>query len=227
MKDQIKIALIDDEELILEGLALLFSGQKQVSVVMKCTNGNDFLKTLEELSTDQFPDIALIDIQMKPMNGLELVDILKEKYQDLKIIILSTHYKKSVFGHLIKLGVSAFLPKSSSLEKLLLAIQSVKQTGVFLSKDDQQMLLSYIKEKPKFSINQQGQLSEREIDVVKLICLEFTNQMIADKLFLSKRTVESHRQRILEKIGAKNTVGIVIYAIAHNIHSLPQKFDSV
>ena len=129
---------------------------------------------------------------------------------------------------MIKLGVSAFLPKNVNKELLIEAIVSVYETGVFFTQQDHQLLLSYVQgksKKPDFNVNEN--LTDREIEVLKLICLEYTNNEIADQLFLSKRTVESHRQRILEKIGAKNTVGLVIYAIVHDIYTPPKHFYSV
>lgn len=222
MKSPIKIALIDDEQLILEGVKMLLSNENNISVNVMSNNGPDFLEQLENLSPDDFPDIALVDVQMKPMNGFELVEILKEKYPDIKIIILSSHYKSSILGYMVKLGVSAFLPKNSNRKTFMDAITMVYKNGVFFTPEDHQMLFSYMNSssKKKSLFEMEDELSEREKDVVRLICQEFTNNEIAEKLFISPRTVESHRQRILEKIGAKNTVGIVIYAIINNIHPL-------
>ncbi len=228
MNNQIKIAIIDDECLFTEGLALLFLGIKAISVVSSATSGLQFLDELLNIPQINFPEIALIDLKMEPMDGFELVEILKKKYPELKIIILSCHYKNNVFGHMIKLGVSAFLPKNANRELLIEAIIAVHNTGIFFTHQDHQMLMSYVQnksKKPDFSFEEN--LTEREIEVLKLICLEYTNNEIADQLFLSKRTVESHRQRILEKIGAKNTVGLVIYAIAHEIYTPPKHFYSV
>lgn len=228
MNNQIKVALVDDECLFTEGLVLLFSDIKNISIVISSNSGPQFLDDLLNIPQIDFPEIALVDIQMKPMDGFELVEILKKRHPDLKIIILSSHYKDSMLGHMIKLGVSAFLAKNSNRDQLVEAIESVHKTGVFFTQKEHQMLMSYVKnksKKPNFSDAEH--LSEREIEVMRFICLEYTNQEIADKLFLSKRTVESHRQRILEKIGAKNTVGIVVYAIAHEIYIPPQHFDSV
>ncbi len=104
MSSQIKIALIDDEQLILEGVKMLLSNEKNISVCLTADNGPDFIEYLGRLSEKEFPDIALVDVQMKPMNGFELVEILKEKYPDLKIIILSSHYKTSILGYMVKLG---------------------------------------------------------------------------------------------------------------------------
>ncbi|MCP1301094.1 response regulator transcription factor [Chryseobacterium sp. S0630] len=222
MSSQIKLALIDDEQLILEGVKMLLSNEKNISVCLTADNGPDFIEDLGKLSKDEFPDIALIDVQMKPMNGFELVEILKEKYPDLKIIILSSHYKTSILGYMVKLGVSAFLPKNSNKKTFIDAITMVDKNGVFFTAEDHQMLFTYMNSSAKKNslFETEDELSEREKDVVKLICQEFTNNEIGEKLFISPRTVESHRQRILEKIGAKNTVGIVIYAIVNNIYSL-------
>lgn len=222
MSSQIKIALIDDEQLILEGVKMLLSNEKNISVCLTADNGPDFIEYLGKLSEQEFPDIALVDVQMKPMNGFELVEILKEKYPDLKIIILSSHYKTSILGYMVKLGVSAFLPKNSDKKTFIDAITMVDKNGVFFTAEDHQMLFTYMNSSAKKNslFETEDELSEREKDVVKLICQEFTNNEIGEKLFISPRTVESHRQRILEKIGAKNTVGIVIYAIVNNIYSL-------
>lgn len=222
MSSQIKIALIDDEQLILEGVKMLLSNEKNISVRLTADNGPDFIESLGNLPEKDFPDIALVDIQMKPMNGFELVEILKDRYPDLKVIILSSHYKTSILGYMVKLGVSAFLPKNSDKKTFIEAITMVDKNGVFFTAEDHQMLFTYMNSSAKKNslFETEDELSEREKDVVKLICQELTNNEIGEKLFISPRTVESHRQRILEKIGAKNTVGIVIYAIVNNIYAL-------
>lgn len=222
MNSQIKIALIDDEQLILEGVRMLLSNEKNISVCLTSNNGPDFIEKLGTLSEDEFPHIALVDVQMQPMNGFELVEVLKEKYPNLRIIILSSHYKTSILGYMVKLGVSAFLPKNSDKKTFIDAITMVYKNGVFFTAEDHQMLFTYMNSsaKKKSLFEMEDELSEREKDVVKLICQEYTNNEIGEKLFISPRTVESHRQRILEKIGAKNTVGIVVYAIVNNIYSL-------
>lgn len=221
MSNIINIALVDDEALFLDGLSLIFSNVEHINVVKTSNSGLDFLEFLEENPDTIFPDIALVDIQMKPMDGFHLIESLKDKYPDLKIIVLSSHYKSNVLGHMIKLGVSAFIPKNANKELLATAIESVNNSGVYFTQTDQEMLKQYMNSRPKkITLSTIENLSAREIEVLKLICLEHTNHEIADQLFLSKRTIESHRQRILEKVGAKNTVGLVVYAIANDIHSL-------
>ena len=222
MKEKIQIALVDDERLFLEGLSLLLSNNDKLEVVISSDDGNEFLDRLTKISPDNFPEVALIDICMKPMDGFELVQNLKKNHPSLNIIILSSHYKNAMFGHMIRLGVSAFLPKNASQKLLVEAIEKVQKTGVFFTEQDHEMLASFVKsDSPKRYFNSAESLTEREVEVLQLICSEYTNQEIAEKLYLSKRTVESHRQRILEKIGAKNTAGLVIYAISQELFTPP------
>jgi DNA-binding NarL/FixJ family response regulator len=223
MGEIIKIALVDDEALFIEGLNLLFSTEENLNVVITADSGTSFLENITNIPVQDFPDIVFIDIRMKPMDGFELVEQLKIHYPNLKIIVLSSYYKQNFLGLMVKMGVSAFIPKNANKKTLIDAIQSVARTGVYFTLKDHEMLIEYMNgksQKPAFDLSEA--LSEREIDVLKLICSEQTNQEIADKLFISRRTVESHRQRILDKIGAKNTVGLVIYAIVNEIHPLPQ-----
>jgi DNA-binding NarL/FixJ family response regulator len=221
MIDKIKIALIDDEPLFVEGLTFLFKNVKNIVVAKTATNGYELLDDLENISELNFPDIILVDIQMKPLDGFDLVEMLKKKYSNIKIIILSSHYKTNVVGHMIKLGVSAFIPKNANKKSLITAIESVYEHGIYFSKSDQEMLIQFMGSNSKRSVfNNNEELSNREIEVLKLICNEYTSQEIADKLFISKRTVEGHRQKVIDKIGAKNTVGLVIYAIANKLHTL-------
>lgn len=222
MSEVIKIALVDDESLFLEGLSLIFSNVKHINLIKESGSGIEFLEFLEKIPEIDLPNIVLVDIQMKPMDGFKLVELLKNKYQNLKIIVLSSHYKSNVVGHMIKLGVSAFIPKNANKEVLINTIDSVYKFGIYFNLEDQKLLMSYMKKKiSRPTFNAIENLSVREIEVLKLICKELTNQEIANVLFLSKRTIESHRQRILEKVGAKNTVGLVIYAIINRVHDIP------
>lgn len=220
-KDKIRVAIIDDEHLVLEGLTLILQTTADIEVQFTSSNGTDFLNYLSSVSPINFPNIALVDIQMSPMDGFELVDILARTYQELKIVIISSHYSKNILGHMIKMGVSAFIDKSSKKDSLVKVIRTVKDQGVFFSPQDHELLIEFMKSpQKKPSIYDNVNLTKREKEILQEICREKTNQDIAETLFLSKRTVEGHRQRILEKVGAKNTVGLVIYAIVNRIHIL-------
>lgn len=215
----IKLAIVDDEQLIREGIGLLLSAQEGMEVVLSAGSGPELLVQLKETAVD----IVLMDIQMEPMNGFELAEILRRDFSDLRIVILSSHYKSSVFGYMIKLGISAFLPKNSPKAQFIEAIKNVHKDGIYFSPGDHQMLLSYMNNEPKRKslFLHAEELSEREREVVRLLCEQCSTQEIADKLHISPRTVETHRQRILEKTGAKNIAGIVIYAIVHNLYAIP------
>jgi len=171
MIDKIKIALIDDEPLFVEGLTFLFKNVKNIVVAKTATNGYELLDDLENTSEFNFPDIILVDIQMKPLDGFDLVEMLKKKYSNIKIIILSSHYKTNVVGHMIKLGVSAFIPKNANKKLLITAIESVYEHGIYFSKSDQEMLIHFMGSNSKRSIfKNDEELSNREIEVLKLIC---------------------------------------------------------
>lgn len=219
----IKLAIVDDEELILEGLKMLLSLESSINVVQTANNGITFLENLSELNASEFPDLVLVDIQMQPMDGFELVEKLRALYPELKIIILSSHYKSSILGYMVKLGVAAFLPKNSNKATFINAITMVHKNGVYFTTEDYQMIQTYMNNTPKKKtlFDDNDELTDREKEVVKLVCEELTNQEIAERLCLSPRTVETHRQRILDKIGAKNTVGIVIYALVQGIYEPP------
>lgn len=219
MKNNINIGLIDDDLLLLEGLNLLLSTIPSLHITFSTTRPDTVIDHLCTLEAQVFPDILLIDIKMEPINGFQLVEIVKEKFPEVKIIILSSYYRQSYLGQMVKLGVSSFLPKNSSKALLFEAIQQVHDKGVYFTENEQKMLLAFLQNK-KSKYYEEPVFSNRELEVIKLICKENTNQEIADKLFLSKRTVETHRQRILDRIGAKNTVGLVVYAVVNQIYNI-------
>lgn len=219
MGTKIKIACIDDECLFIDGLVLLLNTNPDLQVVQTANCVNEIIEKLQRSTPELIPDIALIDIQMKPKNGFDLVESLRVQFPTIKIIILSSHYKSAVLGSMIKLGISAFVPKYTSADGLFQSILSVYNTGVYFTLSDHQMITSFLNTKSKGPFLQPlEKLSKREIEVLTLVCTEMSNQEIADKLYISKRTVESHRQHLLEKIGTKSTIGLVIYALCNQIY---------
>jgi len=218
MHKKINIGLVDDDLILLEGLGLLLSTIPTLNIAFSTTQPDDVIRQLTELDSQVFPSVLLIDIKMEPINGFQLVELVKEMYPNIKIIILSSYYRQSYLGQMVKLGVSSFLPKNSPKELLFEAIQQVAEKGVYFTENEQKLLINFLQNK-KSRYNEEPVFTERETEVIKLICKELTNQEIADKLFLSKRTVETHRQRILERIGAKNTVGLVVYAVVNQIYN--------
>jgi len=218
---KIKLAIIDDEGLFVEGLSILLGSV--YDILITSSDGQDFLSKLSNVDRNEYPQIALVDINMKPMSGFDLVSQLKDQHPEIKVIVISSHYTENVLGHMIKLGISAFIPKTSSKDKLVQVINSVNEHGIYFSKSDHKLLHEFMNKKNRLpNLFSEVKLTKRELEILKEICLEQTNQEIASKLFISKRTVESHRQRILEKVGARNSVGLVMYAVVHRILPLPQ-----
>lgn len=214
MKLKKTIAVVDDQYLFRQGLISLLTEYDDLDVTMEASNGKELL---EKLHLKQ-PDIVLLDLEMPVMDGIETTIALKKNYPAIKIIIVSMHTDDEFIIHLLEKGASGFLPKDKDIEEVVEAIYSVLDNGYYFdARVSSAMLKGLVKSKkvnPSFTAQY---LSEREILIVKLICKEFTTKEIADKLCLSKRTVDTHREGILLKTGAKNTAGIVMYAVKYNL----------
>ncbi|MES2285304.1 MAG: response regulator transcription factor [Bacteroidota bacterium] len=208
------IAVVDDQFLFRQGLISLLKEYDELDVIMEASNGKELL---EKLSLKQ-PDIVLLDLEMPVMDGIETTIAIKKNYPAIKIIILSMHTDDAFITHLLEKGASGFLPKDKDIQEVVEAINSVLENGYYFdARVSSAMLKGLVKSKkvnPSFSSQH---LSEREVVVVNLICKEYTNKEIADKLCLSPRTIDSYRENILLKTGAKNTAGIVMYAVKYNL----------
>lgn len=202
---------------------MLKDGDK-LTITGKFNDGDAFLQSLEQQTPERLPDVVLLDLKMTPKNGIETAADLNIFYPEIKIIILSTYYNKSFVGYIFKLGVNAFLSKSIDKEELLRAIQAVHQSNLYLTPEDNLCILEYLKApiSPGSLFNPKEDLTDREIEVLQLICDQKTNKEIADQLYLSKRTVDGHRMNLIEKTGARNTAGLVMYAIHNKIISLEE-----
>ncbi len=212
---KIKIAILDDESLLVEAFSNLLITNENFEVINKSTNGNTFLSDLE--SSNNIPDILLLDLNMQPINGLEVLEILAQKNIDLKVIVLSSMYNSTMYGYMIKYGISAFLPKYCEKDELFTAIEEVYKNKFYVNKEGQELINEYVKTK---SANPWSMiaLTERETDILQLICQEYSTKDISEKLFISPKTVEAHRSKLMEKIGCKNVVGMVTYAILNGIY---------
>ncbi len=213
---KINIAIVDDEGLIVELLDNFFSKTDEIMVTLTAGDGEEFLQKLHEMN--QLPDIVLLDLRMKQMNGIETLTILKQDFPLIKTIIMSSYYKKNLMGYMLKLGVNAFIPKGVSPEQLVEIIKDVAEKDYFFMNDQIDELRKQLSSKiPKPKLIEEEQLSDREKEVLSLICQQKTAQEISEILFLSKRTIEGHRTNLLLKTGAKNTAGLVIFAIQNKI----------
>ncbi|MDY0907513.1 response regulator transcription factor [Pedobacter sp. CFBP9032] len=217
---KIRIAIVDDQNLFRQTLAMLLAGIPDFELVAESANGPDLLKAIALL--EDLPDILLMDMNMPGMDGLELNKIIREKYPEIKVIVLSVHAQGTLIAKLVQSGASAYLVKNCDREELMLAIKSTFTTGYYMNK---QTLIA-LQENNKISSKSHHfstlpiNLTERELEVLKLICDQYASAEIAEKLFLSTRTVEGHRNHLLTKTESRNTAGLVLFAIRHQLITL-------
>lgn len=208
---KIRIGLAEDHELVRQGLVSLFEDEEGIEVVFDVENG---ALLLEELKVKEI-DVLLLDLDMPVLNGYEALKVVRAKYSNVQTIILSMHYEKEFIAETISLGAKGFLPKNCDFDKLIVAIESVNQNGFYFDEKVSQTLVSEILHNELE--DDAAKLSEREIEVIELICKGRRNKEIADELHLSVRTVEGHRNRIAEKTKTGNIAELVIYAVKNKI----------
>ena len=213
MNDSIsKIVLVDDHTLFRNGLRILLNTLNNYHVSGEAANGQEFLDLLEQMT----PDLVLLDIDMPVMDGITAAKLAIEKYPKLKIITLSMYGEEDYYYKMVDAGVKGFLLKNSDMNEVKSAIETVLDGGNYFSSELLQTLVNSLRTSSK-TREPQAELSEREIEILILICQGFSNQEIADQLFISKRTVDKHRANILEKSECKNTAQLVMYAIKNQL----------
>lgn len=208
MEKEIKIALVDDHALFRNGLRGLIDGNHSCRVVAEASDGSDFLESEEAMSAD----VVFMDIAMPIISGDKATALALERNPDLKIICLSMFGEEKYYSGMMEAGAKGFLLKDSSIEEVFAAIKAVMNNEEYICHEVMQALSGSMRR------NEDAEaLSEREMDVLLGICRGLSTQEIADELFLSKRTVDTHRANILEKTGSKNTASLVVYAIKNNL----------
>lgn len=212
----ILIAITDDDDLIVKLLESFLSTKPNYQVIFTANSGEGLIEQLKEAIF--LPDILLLDLKMKSVDGIEVTQFLKQHYPSIKVIIISSHYQHSSLGFMIKTGASAFVPKGINPQLLETIINTVNEKGIYFMEDQISILRDHIKEKlPEPNLNNENILTAREIEVLKLITEQKTSKEISDQLNITTRTVEGHRNNLFVKCNAKNIAGLVIYAIQHRI----------
>jgi DNA-binding NarL/FixJ family response regulator len=205
-----KIILVDDHDIFRQGIKALLTVEDIADVIGEASNGNEFLSLLDTLN----PDLVLMDISMPEMNGIEATKKAIELKPELKILTLTLFGEEEYYHKMIEAGVKGFIQKKADIAELKQAIATVTEGGDYFSGE---ILRKIIFNKGKVKNTPLVNFTDREIEVIRLICLCLTNEEIAEKLFVSVDTIKFHRNNIFTKIGCKNIAGLVMYAVKNNI----------
>ncbi|HPE97734.1 MAG: response regulator transcription factor [Chitinophagales bacterium] len=213
----IRIGIVDDQPLFVQGLSRLLEDQPDIVIGCSANSG----KQLTEMLDTHHIDILLMDLEMPDEDGFQLIKRLQQDHPDVLVIVLTMHNDPAIIIEMVQLGARGFLTKDAAVREIIDAVFSVRDTGYFFNDHMSTRVLCEAVKKGNVSASfSKPELSEREQEVLRLICAEKTNKEIADHLILSVRTVDGHRERILAKIGARNTAGIVLYAIRNGLVEL-------
>ena len=210
-----KVVLVDDHKLFRKGLRMLIDTLGRFEVAGEASNGIEFL----DMIGTSLPDIVMLDIAMPEMDGIEAARQALARYPDLKIITLSMFGEQDYYFKMVDAGVKGFLLKNSDFTEVRMALETVVEGGNYFSRELLMNLVNSLKNSPE-ELTPDSPLSDREKEIILLICKGMSTQEIADSLCLSKRTVDSHRANILLKTGCRNTASLVVYAIKEKLVEL-------
>jgi len=209
------IAIADDQKLFRKGMVALIGSFDEMSLVFEAENGRVLLDLVDAAIVK--PDIILLDLQMPVLNGLETLKILKESYSEIKVVVLSVHEAENFILATIQAGANGYLAKNAEPEEVEIAIREVFKNDFYFTPAMLEVMRKGLLRKTVASLENEDSLSPREIEVLKLICKQFSSNEIAEKLFISNRTVEGHRNNLLIKTQSRNTAGLVLYALKHKL----------
>ncbi|MBU2949599.1 response regulator transcription factor [Tamlana agarivorans] len=203
------LVIVDDHKMFLDGVLSILNTKKEYHVLLTTTNGEQLLKYLK-INSEERIDLVITDISMPKLNGIALNKILKAQKRNIKSLVVSMHNDAEMIDELIADDVDGYVHKNAEKHELLLAIQSILKGEKYFSKEIKDVFLEN-----KFYKKQQEEikLTQREIDVITLIAQEFTTQEIADKLHLSKHTIESYRKNLIAKLNVRNLAGLTKHAL--------------
>lgn len=208
-KSKIKLVLVDDHQMLLDGLAALLQGEQRFDLVGLCNNAKYALELLETTA----PDIVITDINMPEISGVELTRMIRKYHPKIKVLALSMFGERSTISEMLEAGISGYILKNTGKEELINALLKVQEGGMYFSDEITEELIKSISQKTEVKDDIQVRLTERELEIVKLIAAEKSNLEIAALLFISERTVETHRKNIFRKTNTKGVVGLLKLAM--------------
>jgi DNA-binding NarL/FixJ family response regulator len=219
MKEKIKIILVEDHQIVRDGIKALLAEGPDIEIIGEAQNFSE----LREILISKLPDIIIMDISLPETSGIEITTYITEKYQSTKVLILSMYTEEDFIFNAIKAGAKGYLPKNTTRKELLDAISAIYNGAEFYSDTISNIILKSYVNKAKSAdnknvkINKEDLLTHREIEILKHYAEGYSNQEIADKLFISIRTVESHKNHIMQKLELKSTVDLIKFAIKNKI----------
>ena len=213
--NEIKVAIADDHKIFRKGVILSMRQYTNIKFVMEAENGEDLLNKIPE----SLPDVVLCDLKMPVKDGIDATKTIAKKYPGIRVIILTMYEDERFVGHLMDCGAAGYLLKNTEPAEIKKAIMDVMRTGFYLNPFVNKVLIrkSYAKQKFNPSLTSEVVLSDREKEVLTLVCMEFTAAEIALKMEISARTVEAIKDRLMERFGVKNSVGLVFYAMKNSL----------
>jgi DNA-binding NarL/FixJ family response regulator len=207
----IKIAIVDDHTLFRNGVATLMAEYKELSVVFEASNGKELMT---KISGGKIPDVILMDINMPGTDGYAATTWIKSNYPEVAVLALSMYEDDEAIIKMIRNGAGGYLLKECNPRELLDAIITIHKKGVFLNELVSGKMMNMLKKKPGVT------LSAKELEFLELVCSELTYKEIADKMFVSPRTIDNYRESLFQKLNLKTRSGLLLYAIKNNIHKL-------
>ncbi len=211
----IKVAIADDHKIFRKGVILSLRPFTNIKFVLEAENGEELLAGIDEAK----PDVVLMDLRMPQKDGIETTKVLSKSYPGISVLVLSMFEDERFVSHMMENGANGYLLKNAEPQEIRRAIMDVHEKGYYLNNFVNRILLkkAHAKQKVIPSLNNEITLSEKERDVLKFICMEFTAQEIAQKMEISPRTVEAIKDRLMERFGSKNTAGLVFFAVKNNL----------
>lgn len=213
--DLVKVAIADDHQIFRKGVILSMRHYTNIKFVLEAENGERLIQGLEEAQ----PEVILMDLRMPIKDGIETTKYVNKHFPDIRIIILTMYEDERFVGHLMESGANGYLLKSTEPSEIKKAIGDVMRTGFYLNNFVNKILIkkNYAKQKFNPNLNNEVVISDREKEVLTLVCMEFTANEIAQKMEISPRTVEAIKDRLMERFGVKNSVGLVFYAMKNSL----------
>lgn len=214
--EQIRVAIADDHQIFRKGVILSMRGYTNIQFVFEANNGEELLQKMKE---QEEPDVILCDLKMPVKDGIDTTKQITKDYPKVRVIILTMYEDERFVGHLMDCGAAGYLLKSTEPSEIKSAIQDVMRTGFYLNPFVNKVLIkkNYGKQKFNPSLSTEIIVTEREKEVLTLVCMEFTASEIALKMDISSRTVEAIKDRLMERFGVKNSVGLVFYAMKNQL----------